>query len=106
MDKCLIDDSRIHCDFSQSVAKVDRGEDKRGEGEDFGGEGLRRKKQYRNDDRSRHGKDYDMVWEKREAEAKEEKEVTRGRESSRSISPQRREKSRSPRRRRSRSRSK
>lgn len=63
MDKCLIDDSRIHVDFSQSVARVDlpghENKDK-SKGQDFGGVGLRRRKLYRDDD-SRYGKKYDIV---------------------------------------------
>jgi peptidyl-prolyl cis-trans isomerase-like 4 len=101
MDKCLIDDARIHVDFSQSVARVGLDEGKKGGGEDFGGEGLRRRRMYRNDE-SRYGKDYEMVWEKKNVEEEEdksgsiEKRRERSRSPRRSRSPNRRERSRSP----------
>jgi hypothetical protein len=102
MDKCLIDDARIHVDFSQSVARVGVDERKRDEGEDFGGEGLRRKRLYRNEE-DRYGKDYDMVWEKKDAASEgvdEQDEVVEEREDKREAGKDR-ERSRSPRRSRS-----
>jgi len=67
MDKVLIDDKRIHVDFSQSVAKIygpPSGYDDDEEGkEEYGGYGLQRKTLYRSGDSSRMGARYDMVFE-------------------------------------------
>ncbi|ORY39873.1 cyclophilin-like protein [Rhizoclosmatium globosum] len=60
MDNVLIDDRRIHVDFSQSVSKLHADVlmgKRRGlvEEEEFGGAGLRRRRQYRNEDVGRDG---------------------------------------------------
>ncbi|KAJ3006552.1 UNVERIFIED_CONTAM: Peptidyl-prolyl cis-trans isomerase cyp6 [Siphonaria sp. JEL0065] len=69
MDNVLIDDRRIHVDFSQSVSKLhadflvgNRRHLDAEEGGEFGGKGLQRRRQYRDDvdergDMSRNGRD-------------------------------------------------
>ncbi|KAJ3055183.1 Peptidyl-prolyl cis-trans isomerase cyp6, partial [Rhizophlyctis rosea] len=67
MDNVLIDDRRIHVDFSQSVSKLHydfmRGERRQlADGEGYGGSrGLERRRKYRDED-ERH-EDYDLVFE-------------------------------------------
>lgn len=100
MDKVVIDDARIHVDFSQSVAKDSSSSVAT---QDFGGEGLRRRRLYRNDE-SRYGKTYTYEFEKKiEVNARGQSLVSPpGRRRSRS--PPKRRSSRSPlRRKRSRS---
>ncbi|TPX73850.1 hypothetical protein CcCBS67573_g04881 [Chytriomyces confervae] len=85
MDNVLIDDRRIHVDFSQSVSKLHHdflGGKRRElmEDEEFGGKGLQRKKQYRDGDdggggrmERRQGSGYDLVFEHEGDLAREKK---------------------------------
>ncbi|KAJ3110526.1 Peptidyl-prolyl cis-trans isomerase cyp6 [Physocladia obscura] len=58
MDNVLVDDRRIHVDFSQSVSKLHQDfmvgkqqqRKKLGDGQEFGGTGLQKRRQYRDDE--------------------------------------------------------
>lgn len=99
MQGVLIDDHRIHVDFSQSVSKLsdtwrDKTNQKRRQGGGgFGGvDGLEKKRQYKNEygggRRDRHGMVYDED-ELRKRYEREGKYDSEKRERSRSRSPQR-----------------
>jgi peptidyl-prolyl cis-trans isomerase-like 4 len=63
MQNVLIDDRRIHVDFSQSVSKLHGAwMAKHQSGEQFGGGGLHRKQKYRSE-YTQGPKEYDMVFE-------------------------------------------
>ncbi|CDS13969.1 Putative Peptidylprolyl isomerase [Lichtheimia ramosa] len=67
MQSVLIDDRRIHVDFSQSVSKLHRdwiSGRMRGNGEAIGGfDKLEKRTRYREGDTRRRGDDYDLVFE-------------------------------------------
>ncbi|KAJ8652529.1 peptidyl-prolyl cis-trans isomerase-like 4 [Lichtheimia ornata] len=67
MQSVLIDDRRIHVDFSQSVSKLHRdwiSGRMRGNGEAIGGfDKLEKRTRYREGDARRRGDDYDLVFE-------------------------------------------
>lgn len=94
MQGVLIDDHRIHVDFSQSVSKLsDTWRDatnakRKTRGGGFGGiDNLQRKRHYRDEEDSRTGKSYRMVFDRSEIKRSE-----------RAPSPRQRSRSRSPRR--------
>jgi peptidyl-prolyl cis-trans isomerase-like 4 len=65
MNNVLIDDRRIHCDFSQSVSKINYMQETKGiesiESEQgFGGVGLKKKTKYRNEQSKQ---EYEMIFE-------------------------------------------
>ncbi|KAH6568603.1 hypothetical protein BASA60_008559 [Batrachochytrium salamandrivorans] len=64
MDNVLIDDRRIHVDFSQSVSKLHREflVGKRGMADSFG-DGLEKRRRYRDDAPSHEDHSYDLVFE-------------------------------------------
>eukprot|EP00842_Homolaphlyctis_polyrhiza_P005500 jgi/Hompol1/5951/HPOL_001834-RA len=64
MDNVLIDERRIHVDFSQSVSKLHKEFllGKRGQADNFGS-GLQRRRRYRDDDANPDEKHYDLVFE-------------------------------------------
>ena len=93
MQGVLIDDHRIHVDFSQSVSKLsDSWRDstnakRRKHGGGFGGiDNLQRKRHYR-DEEERHDDRYRMVFEKRDR--RQQDKIGQSRHRSRSRSPQR-----------------
>ncbi|OZJ06353.1 Peptidyl-prolyl cis-trans isomerase-like 4 [Bifiguratus adelaidae] len=67
MQSVLIDDRRIHVDFSQSVSKLHKDwiskRVSRGQRSDFGGEGLVRKTRYRDDKSDPAGSEYSLVFD-------------------------------------------
>lgn len=88
MQGVLIDDHRIHVDFSQSVSKLSadwRQGAKRGRG-GFGGiDSLEQRKQYRGEDGGRsRGDCYDYVFDKSEGKRRNEPDKHRGKPRSRS----------------------
>ena len=100
MQGVLIDDHRIHVDFSQSVSKLSdswrtaTNSKRRHGGGGFGGvDSLERKRQYRNEDYSSNRKDrYGMVYDEDELRRRH------GNDSKRPEQVRRRSRSRSPRR--------
>ncbi|KAL5350143.1 Peptidyl-prolyl cis-trans isomerase-like 4 [Pseudogymnoascus australis] len=100
MQGVLIDDHRIHVDFSQSVSKLSdtwrtaTNSKRRQGGGGFGGiSGLEKKRQYKTDDYGVRRDRYGMVYDEEELRRRGERERERGGKQSRS--PERREKSRS-----------
>lgn len=100
MQGVLIDDHRIHVDFSQSVSKLSdtwrtaTNSKRRQGGGGFGGiSGLEKKRQYKTDDYGVRRDRYGMVYDEDELRRRGERE--REREGKQSRSPERREKSRS-----------
>ena len=92
MQGVLIDDHRIHVDFSQSVSKLSadwrqnsKSNSARGRG-GFGGiDSLERRKQYRGEEGGRNrGDKYDYVFDKEERRRRGEPEESRGKPRSRS----------------------
>ena len=92
MQGVLIDDHRIHVDFSQSVSKLStdwrqnsKSNSARGRG-GFGGiDSLERRKQYRGEEGGRNrGDKYDYVFDKEERRRRGEPEEPRGKPRSRS----------------------
>ena len=73
MQGVLIDDHRIHVDFSQSVSRLsnlwrDSANSKRSHKGGFGGiSGLEKKSHYREDDGRTSGRNYRMVFDRNEA---------------------------------------
>jgi peptidyl-prolyl cis-trans isomerase-like 4 len=100
MQGVLIDDHRIHVDFSQSVSKLSdtwrtaTNSKRRQGGGGFGGvSGLEKKRQYKADDYGVRRDRYGMVYDEDELRRRGEREREMGGKPSRS--PERREKSRS-----------
>lgn len=97
MQGVLIDDHRIHVDFSQSVSKLSEywrkdANDKRRSQHHRGGFGgvdaLERKRQYRDEaPRRERGDRYGMVFDKQEMGRREPERSRRARSRSRSVSP-------------------
>ena len=82
MQGVLIDDRRIHVDFSQSVSKLsdvwrNDTNDKRKKNASRGGWGgvreLEKRRQYRNEDERRSGKDYGLVYGNEEMRGRHER---------------------------------
>lgn len=120
MQGVLIDDRRIHVDFSQSVSKLsdvwrNDTNDKRKKNASRGGWGgvreLEKRRQYRNEDERRSGKDYGLVYGNEEMRGRHERtggerrqdplppardddQDSRRRHQDRSRSPRRRDRSR------------
>ena len=101
MQGVLIDDRRIHVDFSQSVSKLsdvwrNDTNNKRKAGASRGGWGgvrdLEKRRQYRNEGERKIGKDYDMVYADEDERSRGYKDSSRRR--SRSRSPRPRDRSR------------
>lgn len=100
MQGVLIDDHRIHVDFSQSVSKLSdtwrtaTNSKRRQGGGGFGGiSGLEKRRQYKTDDYGVRRDRYGMVYDEDELRRRGEREREMGGKQSRS--PERREKSRS-----------
>lgn len=93
MQSVLIDDRRIHVDFSQSVSKLHTdwiSKRMKGQAEAVGGvEGLEKRKRYREENAHERGDDYDLVFEPskrprdRGRENGKDKDKDRGRDSHR-----------------------
>ncbi|KAI9333359.1 RNA binding protein [Zopfochytrium polystomum] len=83
MDNVLIDDRRIHVDFSQSVSKLHHDflsgkRRKLGADEEFGGKGLQKRKQYRGEaSKDEHG-GFDLVFDHGGDLDREKKRAKRG----------------------------
>lgn len=99
MQGVLIDDHRIHVDFSQSVSKLSNdwrsttnSKTARSRG-GFGGiDSLEKRRQYRGGDSGRRrGDDYDYVFDREERKRRDERESNSGRRRSRTRSPRRRD---------------
>ncbi|KAL1921695.1 uncharacterized protein VTP21DRAFT_10337 [Calcarisporiella thermophila] len=80
MHNVLIDDRRIHVDFSQSVSKLHKHwvtskiKKSRGNGESFGGENLRKKTRYRDEDDDDRA--YELVFDHGGSLEKEKRGIT------------------------------
>jgi len=91
MQGVLIDDHRIHVDFSQSVSKLSNtwrdatNMKRQRQGGGFGGiENLQRKRHYRNEEDQNTGRSYRMVFDKAEAKRLDRNDGPRDRSRSRS----------------------
>ena len=76
MDNVLIDDRRIHVDFSQSVSRLHQEflSGKRG-GNDVVGDGIERRRKYRDEDRPTRGENYRLIFSHEGDIAQEKKRV-------------------------------
>ncbi|KAI8376553.1 cyclophilin-like domain-containing protein [Radiomyces spectabilis] len=88
MQSVLIDDRRIHVDFSQSVSKLHKdwiSKRMQAAGESMGGfEGLQRRTRYKEESENTRGEGYEMVFETKEKEKRSHRSSHRPRDESRS----------------------